>query len=36
LVMNEVYFNEIAAAVQAQNLAITLFSFEREQAALAG
>jgi hypothetical protein len=36
LVMNEVYFNEIAAAVQAQNLAIALFSFEREHAALTG
>ncbi len=34
LVMNEVYFGEIAAAVQAQNLAIALFSFEREHAAL--
>lgn len=36
LVMNEVYFKEIATAVQARKLDIALFSFEREHAALIG
>jgi hypothetical protein len=36
VVMNEVYFDEIQAAVRALNPAIALFSFEREHAALIG
>jgi hypothetical protein len=34
--MNEVYFDEIGAAVRAMDPAIQLFGFEREHAALAG